>query len=175
VFAPKVTLFVGQTAEIADTSQSPFVTDVIEQAGDKGVAYQPVIQVFWEGTRIQLNPTKTSDGHHVKCRFMFASIDDCKTFRSPSYPDADVRIQHPVISTANFECSVDIPHGQTLLIGGLFPRQVEQEGESSVLGRLLRLSPPKIARAQVTYIAVTPRAVWPSTEASETEQRESSE
>ena len=160
ILAPKVTLFDGQTAEISDCSQRPFVTDVAKVVGDDGVAYQPVIQVFWEGTKIQLDPAITPDGHRVKCRIRFASIDDCKTFRPSRYPDAkDIRVQHPVISTASFECAMDIPTDQTLLIGGLFPRRVERDGEQSVISRLLGRQPPKVASEQMTYIAITPRTV----------------
>ncbi len=162
LLAPKITLFDGQTAEIADCSQRPFVTDVTKVVGDEGVAYQPVTQVFWEGTRIQLAPTITPDGHHLKCHLRFASIDDCKSFRPPRHPDAKgIRVQHPVISTASFECEIDIPTGQTLLIGGLFPRQVEREEKQSAISRLLGREPRKIAREQMTYIAFTPRTLVP--------------
>ncbi len=160
LLAPKVTLFDGQTALISDTIQRPFVTDVQQVAGDNGVAYQPVIKVLWEGTKIQLSPAITPDGHHMKCRIMFAAIKDCKQFRPLRYPDAkDIRIQHPVASTSSFECSIDIPAGQTLLIGGLFPGKREYDAERSTVSRLLGRPPKKIVREEMTYIAITPRTV----------------
>jgi beta-lactamase regulating signal transducer with metallopeptidase domain len=158
--APKVTLFNGQTAMISDTSQRPFVTDVQQVVDDAGTTYQPVIKVLWEGAKIQLSPLITRDGHRVKCRFLFAAIKDCKTFRSPRYPDAqDIRVQHPIVATSCFECAIDVPAGQTLLIGGLFPAQREREAEQSMIGRLLGQSPNRIVRNEMTYIAITPRTV----------------
>jgi hypothetical protein len=161
VLAPKVTLFDGQSALMSDTAQRPFVTDVQQIVGDRGVAYQPVIKVLWEGTKILLSPRITPDGHRLKCRIMFADIKDCMQFRPPRYPDAhDVWIQHPVAATSSFECSMDIPSGQTLLIGGLFPteRKYVARGQS-MIGRLLGRSPKKIVRKEMTYIAITPRTV----------------
>ncbi len=157
ILAPKVTFFDGQRAEISDISQRPFVTDVREVIEDQQVTYRQEVQLFWEGTRIQLSPEITPDGHRMQCRFMFASIDNCKTFRSPRFPDAKgVRIQHPVVSTATFQCAIDIPSGQTLLIGGLFPRVVERDAEQSMMGRWLGRQPAKIQSEQVTYISITP-------------------
>jgi beta-lactamase regulating signal transducer with metallopeptidase domain len=158
--APKITLFDGQSAEISDCSQRPFVTDVTQVVGPTAVAYQPVIQVLWEGTKIQLAPTITPDGHRLKCRFRFASIDDCKTFRPARYPDAKgLVVQHPVVSTASLECAIDIPAGETLLIGGLFPQETERTEKQSAIGRLLGRQPTKITREEMTYIAITPRTI----------------
>ena len=162
VCAPNVTLFNGQTALISDTSQRPFVTDVERVVGDGGVTYQPVIKVLWEGTKIQLSPVITPDGLRMTCRFMFAAIKDCKQFRPARYPDAkDTRIQHPVAATSTFECSIDIPAGQTLLIGGLFPSEREYDAEQTMLGRLLGQTPKKVVRKEMTYIAITPRTLEP--------------
>jgi general secretion pathway protein D len=162
MLAPKVTMYDGQMAEIADTSRQPFVTDVTKVVGDHGVAYQPVIKVLWEGTKIRLTPEVTADGHHLRCKLMFASIGDCKTFRSPRYPDAKgIKIQRPVVTTTNVECEVDIPTGQTLLIGGLFPQTVQRETERGMVSRLIGIRPAKVSSEQVMFIAITPRTVTP--------------
>jgi hypothetical protein len=167
VMAPKMTLFDGQIAEISDCSERPFGTDVTKVVGDEGVAYQPVIQVLWEGTKIQLAPTITPEGHRVECRFRFASIGDCKTFRPSRYPDAkDVHVQHPVVTTASLECAIDIPSGQTLLIGGLFPRQVERNVKQGTINRLLGRQSTEVV-SEATYIAITPRTVSAETSATQ--------
>lgn len=102
----------------------------------------------------------------MACRFMFASIDDCKEFRSPRFPDEEhAVIQHPVVSSATFDCSVEIPAGKTLLVGGLFPTRVERDAEQGIFDRMLGQKPAKIARQQVTYIAITPQNVIPDREA----------
>ena len=168
ILAPKVTLFDGQTAEISDCSQKPFATDITKVVGDHGVAYQPVIQVFWEGTKIRLAPAITPEGHRLNCQFKFAAIDDCKTFRPSRYPDAnDIRVQHPVVTTASLECAIDIPTGQTLLIGGLFPRRVERTEKQSAISQLLGRQPTKIDSEEMTYIAITPRTITPRTVSAE--------
>ncbi len=162
LLAPKVTVFDGQTVLISDTSQRPFVTDVQKVVGDNGTAYQPVITVLWEGTKIQLTPTIRPGGHGMKCRIMFAAIKDCREFRPPRFPDAtDVVIQHPVATTSCFECSMEIPAGQTLLIGGLFPSTRTYDVQPDMIGRLLGQRPKKIARDEVGYIAITPRTLDP--------------
>jgi general secretion pathway protein D len=160
VQAPKVTLFDGQTAMICDASQRPFVTDVTRVTGDEAEAYEPVVQIFWEGTKIHLAPSITPDGHRIRCRFTFASINDCMLFRPPRYPDAEgVQIQHPVVSTNSFECSIDVPEGRTFLIGGLFPCQKAIEAEQSTLSRLIGREPETITLDHVTYVAITPRTL----------------
>ena len=61
-----------------------------------------MIKVLWDGTKIQLSPTITPDGHQLRCKIMFAAIKDCKQFRPARYPEAkDVVIEHPIAQTAS--------------------------------------------------------------------------
>ncbi len=160
--APKVTLFDGQQAEISDVSQQPFVTDVKRIEGDGGEAFQPVIQVFWEGTRIQLQPVITKTGHRLVCRFRFASIDGCKNFKSPRFPEAlGLMVQHPTVTTSDLECAMDIPTGQTLVIGGLFPQTVQRTTKQSTVSRWLGRQQDPQRVEQVMYMAITPRTIPP--------------
>ena len=159
--APKVTLFDGQQAEIADASQQPFVTDVQKVIGEKGEAFQPVIKTFWEGTKIQLSPVITKTGHRMVCRFRFASIDGCRDFHSPRFPNEDVMIQHPIVATSEFECAMDIPDGKTLIIGGLFPQKVERKEVQNSLSRWLGMEQKTTSYEQVMYVAITPRTLEP--------------
>jgi hypothetical protein len=164
--APKVTLFDGQQSDISDVSQRPFVTDVQKIVGDNGEAFQPVVQVFWEGSKIQFLPVITDDGHHMSCRFRFAAIEGCKTFRSPRFPAAThLRIQQPIVRTDTFECALHIPAGQTLLIGGLMPTKVERTEQQGTLDRLLGLEPNQVFEEQVIYIAIRPRTLEPERQA----------
>lgn len=62
LFAPKVTLFNGQTAGIADMVQRPFVTGVDPKADGR---MQPVVSVFDEGLSFLLTPKAGDDGSVV--------------------------------------------------------------------------------------------------------------
>jgi type II secretory pathway component GspD/PulD (secretin) len=61
MFAPKVTLFNGQTAWVADEVQRPFVTGVQLGSGNQH-GFQPIIDVIHEGMRIGLRAEVTEDG-----------------------------------------------------------------------------------------------------------------
>jgi hypothetical protein len=164
--APNVTLFDGQQVDISDVSQRPFVTDMTKIVGDSGAAYQPVVQVFWEGSKIQFLPVITDDGHHMSCRFRFATIEGCKTFRSPRFPEVTgLRVQHPIVRTNTFECALHIPTGQTLLIGGLMPAKVERRVEQGTFDRLLGRQPDQVVQEQVIYIAIRPYTLEPERQA----------
>ncbi len=64
--APKVTLFNGQQAMVADTSQSPFVISVIPVVGDFAAAQQPVIVVLTEGTFMTVQAVVSNDRRFVR-------------------------------------------------------------------------------------------------------------
>ena len=49
LFAPKITLFNGQTAFVSDTKARPFVTSLIPTVGIGAVGYTPVVTTVNEG------------------------------------------------------------------------------------------------------------------------------
>jgi len=80
--APKVTLFNGQLAFVADTSQSPFVISVIPVVGDFAAGFQPVIVVLSEGTFLTVQAVVSPDRRFVRLTLVpfFSSIGDVDTF-----------------------------------------------------------------------------------------------
>lgn len=80
--APKVTLFNGQQAMVADQSQSPFVISVIPVVGDFAAAQQPVIVVLSEGTFMTVQAVVSSDRRFVRLTVVpfFSKIGDVRTF-----------------------------------------------------------------------------------------------
>ncbi|MDG1894605.1 MAG: hypothetical protein P8J37_06835 [Fuerstiella sp.] len=67
LLAPKVTLFNGQRAWIADEAQRPFVTGV-RPLSDDNEELQPVIQVLRTGWWMHLHPEVTEDkGVDLRC------------------------------------------------------------------------------------------------------------
>ena len=80
--APKVTLFNGQMATVADQSQSPFVISVIPVVGDFAAAQQPVIVVLSEGTFLTVQAVVSSDRRFVRLTVVpfFSTIGEVNTF-----------------------------------------------------------------------------------------------
>ena len=81
--APKVTLFNGQQAMIADQSQSPFVISVIPVVGDFAAAQQPVIVVLSEGTFMTVQAVVSADRRFVRLTVVpfFSTIGEVNTFQ----------------------------------------------------------------------------------------------
>ena len=61
MLAPKVTLFNGQSAQIMDETQHPFVTGVRPIAGTNASALEPIIDVLPEGVRVQIRGDVSED------------------------------------------------------------------------------------------------------------------
>lgn len=80
--APKVTLFDGQFATIADQTQRPFVTSITPVVGDFAVAQQPVIVVLNEGTQLNVQGIVSDDKRFVRLTLVpfFSQIGNVDTF-----------------------------------------------------------------------------------------------
>jgi general secretion pathway protein D len=80
--APKVTMFDGQFANIADITQTPFVTSIVPVVGDFAVAQQPVIVVLNEGTQLNVQGIVSDDKRFVRLTLVpyFSQIGDVDTF-----------------------------------------------------------------------------------------------
>lgn len=146
--APKVTLFNGQTAFVADTSQSPFVISVIPVVGEFAAAQQPVIVVLSEGTLMNIQAVVSDDRRYVRLTVVpfFSQIGDVDTFTfegststssSSSSTDADgdgnngsnddrndrfnsgTTVQLPTFSFVSVSTTVSVPDGGTVLLGGI--------------------------------------------------------
>ncbi|MEM1304080.1 MAG: hypothetical protein AAGG46_04255, partial [Planctomycetota bacterium] len=146
--APKVTLFNGQTAFIADTSQTPFVISVIPVVGEFAAAQQPVIVVLSEGTLMNINAVVSEDRRYVRLTVVpfFSQIRDVDTFTfegetstssSSSATDDDddgtnesaadtddsvtsgTTVQLPTFAFITVATTVSVPDGGTVLLGGI--------------------------------------------------------
>ncbi|TWT73553.1 outer membrane porin HofQ [Posidoniimonas polymericola] len=146
--APKVTLFNGQTAFVADTSQSPFVISVIPVVGEFAAAQQPVIVVLSEGTLMNIQAVVSDDRRYVRLTVVpfFSQIGDVDTFTfegststssSSSSTDDDgdgndnsngnqnqnftagTTVQLPTFSFVSVSTTVSVPDGGTVLLGGI--------------------------------------------------------
>ncbi len=143
--APKVTLFNGQVAFVADTAQSPFVISVIPVVGDFAAAFQPVIVVLSEGTFLTVQAVVSNDRRFVRLTLVpfFSEIRNVNTFQftgsetsiddSSSNADGDSRgtsenrtrirtgttVQLPTFAFVTVTTTVSVPDGGTVLLGGI--------------------------------------------------------
>jgi general secretion pathway protein D len=147
--APKVTLFNGQQAFVADVSQRPFVVGVIPVVGEFAAAQQPVIVVLNEGTMMTIQAVVSEDRRYVRMTIVpfFTQIGDVDEFTfegsssstsssSSSSDDNDdgkseaeeeseevtrsgVTVQLPSFSFVSVVTTVSVPDGGTVLLGGI--------------------------------------------------------
>jgi len=146
--APKVTLFNGQQAFVADATQRPFVVGVIPVVGEFASASQPVIVVLNEGTMMTIQAVVSEDRRYVRMTIVpfFTQIGNVDTFTfegsssstsSSSTSDANndgknekkddsnsnnntgVTVQLPSFSFVSVVTTVSVPDGGTVLLGGI--------------------------------------------------------
>lgn len=144
--APKVTLFNGQQASIADQTQVPFVTSVIPVVGDFAAALQPVIVVLSQGTSLTVQAVVSNDRRFVRLTVVpfFSQIGDVNTFTfngssSTTKKSSDSKsgssdtstskddetssngttVQLPQFSFVTVTTTVSVPDGGTVLLGGI--------------------------------------------------------
>ncbi len=143
--APKVTLFNGQQASVADQSQRPFVTSIVPVVGDFAAAQAPVITVLGEGTSLSVQAVVSHDRRFVRLTLVpfFSQIGEVSTFTfqgktstdsgtnvvdedgKPIGKDNETRItegstvQLPTFSFTTVSTTVNVPDGGTVLLGGI--------------------------------------------------------
>jgi general secretion pathway protein D len=146
--APKVTLFNGQQAFVADAVSQPFVIGVIPVVGEFVAAQQPVIVVLNEGTMMTIQAVVSDDRRYVRLTVVpfFTQVGDVQEFTfegststtsSSSARDDDddgkneeedesdeqvrsgVTVQLPAFQFVSVVTTVSVPDGGTVLLGGI--------------------------------------------------------
>jgi len=146
--APKVTLFNGQQAFVADAVSQPFVIGVIPVVGEFASALQPVIVVLNEGTMMTIQAVVSNDRRYVRLTVVpfFTQIGDVDTFTfegststtsssetidddedgedeeesdSESEATTGVTVQLPAFQFISVVTTVSVPDGGTVLLGGI--------------------------------------------------------
>ncbi len=82
LFAPKITLFNGQTATVSDQVSRPFVTSLIPTVGFFSVGFTPQITVVPEGVQLTVQAVISADRRFVRLTVapLFSNITDVFTF-----------------------------------------------------------------------------------------------
>ena len=147
--APKVTLFNGQQAFVADAVQRPFVISVIPVVGEFAAAQQPVIVVLSEGTLMSIQAVVSDNRRYVRLTVVpfFSNIGDVDTFTfegsttsASTSPTTDknavgnpvkeeevstatnsvgTTVQLPTFQFVSVVTTVSVPDGGTVLLGGI--------------------------------------------------------
>jgi beta-lactamase regulating signal transducer with metallopeptidase domain len=135
LFAPRVTLFNGQSATIADSSLRPFVVGI--------QAHQPQIRVITEGTTVRLRPLLRDDRLWFDYEVNLSRIKEVhtKTLNVANY-DEPLTLQVPKVQTTRVESSAEFALGKTLVIGGLQTEGPKGKPQAMlVMMRASRLAP----------------------------------
>jgi hypothetical protein len=82
LFAPKVTLFNGQTGTVFSGVSRPFVISLIPTVGFFSTGFQPVIQTFFDGVSMTVTAVISADRRYVRLTVIpiFNNITDVFTF-----------------------------------------------------------------------------------------------
>jgi general secretion pathway protein D len=147
--APKVTLFNGQQAFVADAVQRPFVISVIPVVGEFAAAQQPVIVVLSEGTLMSIQAVVSDNRRYVRLTVVpfFSDIGDVDTFTfegsttsaststttdkdsignplkeeevSTAVNSVGTTVQLPTFQFVSVVTTVSVPDRGTVLLGGI--------------------------------------------------------
>jgi beta-lactamase regulating signal transducer with metallopeptidase domain len=123
--APKVTVLNGQPACIVDCSWSPFVVGFTDDR-------QPRIRVVSEGTVFRVRTLlREENSLQLDYELQMPRIGKVETVTLPSSPgEKPTTLQVPEVETARVSGSVELPDGDTLLIGGLKWKDANGDPES---------------------------------------------
>ena len=142
LFAPKVTMFDGQTAVIADQFHRPFVTgfNPIAEGG-----LRPVVSVVSEGLKVVLTP-KLSGDRSLNLAFEVSASNIAKVsyanlpIRLPNQTAPQFTVQVPTTAVYSISSSVDLAVGESVVVA--IPRVFNLEaGADSDTTVLVALTP----------------------------------
>ncbi|KKK76259.1 hypothetical protein LCGC14_2865470, partial [marine sediment metagenome] len=134
--APRLTLFNGQRAYVSIADQQAYVAELEPVVGDNAQTFRPIVNIISTGTVLDVEGTVSADRRYVTLTlrpqvseilniFQYAVV--VTSSRTVVNPDGTTRevpetgegfIQLPEIQTQQLECTVSVPDGGTLLLGG---------------------------------------------------------
>jgi hypothetical protein len=144
LLVPKVTMFDGHTAEIADQAQRPFVTGVDPKADGR---MQPVISIVDEGLSLVLTP-KASDDSSISLDFKVkaSSIGKVSYANLPIGNSNNVNsgfsVQVPATEQYEVSSSAKLAAGESIVVA--IPRLFENEPGADAETTLIVALTPRI-------------------------------
>jgi beta-lactamase regulating signal transducer with metallopeptidase domain len=140
--APKVRLGNGQTAAVMDCTQTPFVVGFKEK--------QPQISVVSEGTTVRARPVLDGKKAHVDFEVVFSGIRNVEEVKVRGPDGVQTTIQSPEVAQSRVAATVDVPLGQTALIGGL--KDVRDPKSKASMAVLLTVRKAPMEKATIGHI-----------------------
>lgn len=130
--APKVTLFNGQTATIADQILRPFVTGIEPGEGGK---VKPIVTVHYDGQKLQFSPMVRNNGEmELAFEVETSMIADVATATLPiHFPDDKanpVRVQVPSVAVTTTTATVKLKKGESILLAYPHVERTSRGGKS---------------------------------------------
>lgn len=144
LLVPKVTMFDGQTAEIADQAQHPFVTGVDPQADGR---MQPVISIVNEGLSLVLTPNASDDSSiSLDFKVKASSIGKVSYANLPIGNSNNVNsgfsVQVPATEQYEVSSSAKLATGESIVVA--IPRLFENEPGADAETTLIVALTPRI-------------------------------
>ncbi len=147
LFAPKVTVFDGQTASIADQVQRPFVTGVDPTVEG---TLQPVVSILDEGLKFVFTPT-VGDDDSVTLAFEVSASSIGKVsyanlpIRTSDQAESQITVQVPATTCFEVSSAVKLAAGESIVVA---------------IPRVFNLEPGADADT-TTIVTLTPRIISP--------------
>ena len=158
LFAPKVTVFDGQFAEINDTTQRRFVTGLVKNE-EEGGRLKAGIRTLEEGTRIGLR-TRLQPDRSVRLDVRLRRTNVLGVGVATAGPNGE-RVQTPDLELSDVELSALLKPGSTLAVWGL---KHHMDGRTvkgtSFLWKKIKKAPVGQADWPL-LVLLTPRAIDP--------------
>ena len=122
--APRITMMNGQRAYLAVAQQINYVSDVTVDVAEGAVGYDPTISTIQDGIVFDVRPTVSADRRYVQLDLRPAvarviAIDNFPVLSATGGLGTSVNIQLPRLQVSMVRCSVSVPDGGTLMVGGL--------------------------------------------------------
>jgi beta-lactamase regulating signal transducer with metallopeptidase domain len=158
-FAPKVTLFDGQTGDVADQVQRPFVTGVDPKADGR---MQPVVSIVDEGLRLVLSPKAgENDSTRLEFEVIASSIGKVSFANLPIKASNNLKpqftVQVPATEQYKVSASVKLATGESVAVA--IPRVFSNEPGADAEKILIVVLTPRITIAKKSDRAISERDI----------------
>jgi len=121
----RITVFNGQRAYIAVTTQQNIVTDFDVDVSESAVGFDPTITTLNTGSVFDVRPIVSADRRYVQIdlRPSLASLTSIDQFSTgtvilPDGSEQELFIQQPIIEVTELRTTASVPDGGSLLVGG---------------------------------------------------------
>ncbi len=134
VYAPKITVYNTQRANLSVLNQVSYIKDFDPEIAQAAIIADPIIDVIEDGVVLDVRPVVSSDRRYVTLELrptVAALVRPIPTFTTGLGIGAAVSIQLPELEVQRVRTTVTVPDGGTLLLGGM-KVSTEQTMESGI-------------------------------------------